>query len=62
MTRTDNSQAKRAGAPVRGKYADEVFSYAHGVVAGLIIAGEVTEGDTVRIDVGSDDRIFAAKA
>ena len=25
---------------IRGKYADEVFSYAHGVVAGLIIAGE----------------------
>ena len=25
---------------VRGKYADEVFSYAHGVVAGLIVAGE----------------------
>ena len=31
-------------------------------VANLIIAGEVTEGDTVLIDVGSDDRLFARKA
>ena len=28
------------GRKIKGKYADEVFSYAHGVVAGLIIAGE----------------------
>ena len=28
------------GRVIRGKYADEVFSYAHGVVSGLIIAGE----------------------
>ena len=28
------------GRKVKGKYADEVFSYAHAVVAGLIIAGE----------------------
>ena len=31
-------------------------------VANLIIAGELGEGDTVRIDVGADDRLFAAKA
>lgn len=30
----------KAGRKIKGKYADEVFSYAHGVVAGLIIAGE----------------------
>lgn len=40
MTQTDNSLAKRAGAPVRGKYADEVFSYARSVVSGEIVAGE----------------------
>ena len=28
------------GRKVKGKYADEVFSYAHAVVAGLIVAGE----------------------
>ena len=31
-------------------------------VANLIIAGEVTEGDTVCIDVGPDDRLFARRA
>ncbi|MBR3316804.1 MAG: ATP-dependent chaperone ClpB [Atopobiaceae bacterium] len=31
-------------------------------VANLIIAGEVREGDTVRVDVGPDDKLFAAKA
>ena len=31
-------------------------------IANLIIDGAVTEGDTVRIDVGDDDRLFAAKA
>ncbi len=31
-------------------------------VANLIIAGEVREGDTVRVDVGADDRLFASKA
>ncbi len=30
-------------------------------VANLIISGEVREGDTVRIDVGSDDRLFAQR-
>ena len=30
----------KTGRKIKGKYADEVFSYAHGVVAGLIIAGE----------------------
>ncbi len=30
-------------------------------VANLIIAGEVCEGDTVRVDVGADDRLFVAK-
>ncbi|MBQ3329473.1 MAG: hypothetical protein IJG88_05920, partial [Eggerthellaceae bacterium] len=30
-------------------------------VANLIIAGEVREGDTVRIDVGSDDRLAATR-
>ena len=30
-------------------------------VANLIIAGELREGDTVRIDVGSDDRIYAQR-
>lgn len=28
------------GRKIKGKYADEVFSYAHAVVAGLIVAGE----------------------
>ena len=31
---------KQEGRKVKGKYADDVFSYAHGVVAGLIVAGE----------------------
>ena len=31
-------------------------------VANLIIAGEVTEGDTVCIDVGPDDRLYAYRA
>ncbi len=31
-------------------------------VANLIIAGQVGEGDTVRVDVGADDRLFATKA
>ncbi|MDO4797391.1 MAG: AAA family ATPase, partial [Coriobacteriales bacterium] len=31
-------------------------------VANLIIAGEVGEGDTVRVDVGPDDRLFAERA
>ena len=31
-------------------------------VANLIIAGEVTEGDTVLVDVGADDRLFARRA
>ena len=30
----------KTGRKIKGKYADEVFSYAHGVVAGLIVAGE----------------------
>ena len=30
-------------------------------VANLIIGGELTEGDTVRVDVGPDDRLFAAR-
>jgi ATP-dependent Clp protease ATP-binding subunit ClpB len=30
-------------------------------VANLIIAGELREGDTVRIDVGDDDHLFAAR-
>jgi phage terminase large subunit-like protein len=30
----------KTGWKIKGKYADEVFSYAHGVVAGLIVAGE----------------------
>ena len=30
-------------------------------VANLIIAGELREGDAVRIDVGDDDRLFAAR-
>ncbi|MEE0026508.1 MAG: AAA family ATPase, partial [Atopobiaceae bacterium] len=30
-------------------------------VANLIIAGEVTEGDTVLVDVGPDDRLFATR-
>jgi len=30
-------------------------------VANLIIDGELREGDTVRVDVGDDDRLFAAK-
>ena len=30
-------------------------------VANLIIAGEVREGDTVRIDVGADDRLAATR-
>ena len=30
-------------------------------VANLIIAGELHEGDTVKIDVGSDDRIYAQR-
>ena len=30
-------------------------------VANLIISGEVREGDTVRIDVGPDDRLFAQR-
>ena len=33
-------QNKAGGQAIRGKYADDVFSYAHGVVAGLIVAGE----------------------
>jgi len=31
-------------------------------VANLIIAGEVGEGDTVRVDVGEDDRLVATRA
>ena len=31
-------------------------------VANLIIAGEVGEGDTVRVDVGADDRLVAMRA
>ncbi len=31
-------------------------------VANLIISGEVREGDTVRVDVGPDDRLFAERA
>ena len=31
-------------------------------VANLIIAGEVREGDIVRVDVGPDDRLFAQRA
>ena len=31
-------------------------------VANLIIAGEVGEGDTVRVDVGPDDRLYAIRA
>ena len=31
-------------------------------VANLIIAGEVSEGDTVRVDVGPDDRLVAMRA
>ncbi len=31
-------------------------------VANLIISGEVCEGDTVRVDVGPDDRLFAERA
>ena len=30
-------------------------------VANLIIAGEVSEGDTVRVDVGADDRLYAER-
>ena len=30
----------KTGRKIKGKYADEVFTYAHGVVAGLIVAGE----------------------
>ena len=30
-------------------------------VANLIIGGELTEGDTVRVDVGPDNRLFAAR-
>ena len=30
-------------------------------VANLIIGGELTEGDTVRVDVGPDDRLFAVR-
>ena len=30
-------------------------------VANLIIGGELSEGDTVRVDVGPDDRLFAAR-
>ena len=30
-------------------------------VANLIIDGQLTEGDTVRVDVGPDDRLFAAR-
>ncbi|HQE70596.1 MAG TPA: ATP-dependent chaperone ClpB, partial [Atopobiaceae bacterium] len=30
-------------------------------VANLIIGGEVREGDAVRVDVGADDRLFAAR-
>ena len=30
----------KTGRKIKGKYADEVLSYAHGVVAGLIVAGE----------------------
>jgi ATP-dependent Clp protease ATP-binding subunit ClpB len=30
-------------------------------VANLIIAGEVREGDTVLVDVGADDRLFAVR-
>lgn len=30
----------KTGRKIKGKYVDEVFSYAHGVVAGLIVAGE----------------------
>ena len=30
-------------------------------VANLIIAGQVTEGDTVRVDVGADGRLFAER-
>ena len=41
MTDTRNRPGEnKQGRTVNGKYADEVFSYAHGVVAGLIIAGE----------------------
>ena len=41
MTDTRNRLGEnKQGRTVKGKYADEVFSYAHGVVAGLIIAGE----------------------
>ena len=30
-------------------------------VANLIIDGQLAEGDTVRVDVGPDDRLFAAR-
>ena len=38
-TRT-RPEEHETGRKIKGKYADEVFSYAHGVIAGLIIAGE----------------------
>ena len=41
MTDTRNRPGEnKQGRTIKGKYADEVFSYAHGVVAGLIVAGE----------------------
>ena len=41
MTDTRNRAGEnKQGRTVKGKYADEVFSYAQAVVAGLIIAGE----------------------
>ena len=41
MTDTRNRAGEnKQGRKIKGKYANEVFSYAHGVVAGLIVAGE----------------------
>ena len=44
-----------------GEMRERITALVGDNVANLIIAGELGEGDTVRIDVGADDRLFAAK-
>ncbi len=38
--RNNRPETGKPARKIKGKYADEVFTYAHGVVAGLIVAGE----------------------